>query len=568
MKTMLLPGLVLAIALAGSCASQAPSDAAADGARSSRNETLPAVDAKGFIQVDGTRFRAPDGSVWIGRGVAFGNAVWGNPSSASAFQHHRMSDYARAKEMGFNSVRFYINYALFEADASPGKYKEQGFAWIDQNVAAAKAQGISLILNMHYPQGGFQSNGNGDALWTNEKNRARLVALWREIAKRYRAETTIVGYGPVNEPVPVHGMQEWETLAQRIIDAIRETDEHHVIFVERAIWLKAGNSEETESRLLFPHNLQDPSGQLALEFHLYDPMGFTHQNTSWTHYKGQFSSYPDETRVELASGRWAGFSEAGKPLPSGSFTWSDAGGIPLTSDNPQWLVAYPVLQAQALGANGRVWLESVSVEASTDGGTTYVPIGKADGTSLAGWDFWSNDGSGSFSLARTSATEGQRLSVAGTKADANITFRALPIVLKPGMTYRVIGRVRGTSVAPGAVVRLRLDYSSGKRVSAWNKEFLQGVIQDYVDYAKARNLPLYHGEFGLASDAFRNDRGGLTWIEDMLDILVSNDISYNYHTWRESSFGIHQNDTGYADPARMNVPLVEAFKRLQVVKKP
>src|SRR5574344_946521 len=116
-----------------------------------------------------------------------------------------MEDYGRVKAMGFNSVRFYINYALFESDSRPGQYREQGFSWLDQNIAAARDQGVGLILNMHYPQGGFQSNGAGDALWNSKKNQDRLVALWKEIAKRYRGEPVIIGYGLVNEPVPVHG---------------------------------------------------------------------------------------------------------------------------------------------------------------------------------------------------------------------------------------------------------------------------------------------------------------------------------------------------------------------------
>ncbi len=531
-------------------------------------EPLEPVDSSMFIQTDGTRFRAPDGSVWIGRGVAFGNSVWSNPQSPSSFRHHRMSDYARAREMGFNSVRFYLNYALFESDASPGKYKEEGFEWIDRNVEAAKANGVSLVLNMHYPQGGFQSNGNGDALWKNEKNQDRLVALWREIARRYRAEPAIAGYGPLNEPVPVNGLGEWESLAQRIIDAIRETDVNHIIFVERAIWVKSGGTEKDRARLFFPERLRDPSNRLALEFHFYEPMGFSHQNTSWTRYKGQFARYPDDSRVELEGGRWAGFSEAGKPLPSGTFDWQEAGGNSVEPANPEWLVAYPVLQAQGLGERGRVWLEGLVVEASTDGGATYGTIGTAPGTTLDGWGFWSVDGSGSHDLRGAPGSSGPRLSVAGTKSDANVTFSAMPIVLKPGVTYRLAGRVRGTSVAPGAVVRLRLDYHAGTSISSWNREFLESALRSYVDYSRERGLPLYLGEFGIASDAFRENRGGLAWIEDMLDLLVSNDISYNYHTWRESPFGIHQHDDGYADPARMNKPLVEALKRLQAVRKP
>ncbi|MCD1654468.1 hypothetical protein K7J14_07085 [Treponema zuelzerae] len=58
--------------------------------------------------------------------------MWSNPSSANGFTHHTMDDYAAAAAMGFNSVRFYINYGLFEDDSKPYAYKEAGFAWLDQ----------------------------------------------------------------------------------------------------------------------------------------------------------------------------------------------------------------------------------------------------------------------------------------------------------------------------------------------------------------------------------------------------------------------------------------------------
>ena len=54
---------------------------------------------------------------------------------------------------------------------------------------------------MHCPQGGYQSQGNGAALWTDPENQRRLVKLWGEIARRYADEPAIQGDGLINEPV-------------------------------------------------------------------------------------------------------------------------------------------------------------------------------------------------------------------------------------------------------------------------------------------------------------------------------------------------------------------------------
>ena len=70
-------------------------------------------------------------------------------------------------------------------------YDERGFAWLTRNLAWAKAHGIRLLLNLHVPQGGFQSAGEGRALWNDPENQRRFVALWREIARRYRDHTPL-----------------------------------------------------------------------------------------------------------------------------------------------------------------------------------------------------------------------------------------------------------------------------------------------------------------------------------------------------------------------------------------
>ena len=135
----------------------------------------------GFIHADGKQLVDEDGKPYTIKGMAFGNEVWSNPS-AEPTRHHDAESYQELAEMGFDSVRFYLNYGLFESDSNPYTYREEGFAWLDKNIAWAKAAGIRLVLNMHYPQGGYQSQGDGTALWTEPENQKRLCALWTEIA--------------------------------------------------------------------------------------------------------------------------------------------------------------------------------------------------------------------------------------------------------------------------------------------------------------------------------------------------------------------------------------------------
>ncbi len=113
-----------------------------------------------LIHVENRRIVTPDGRPFHIKGIAFGNEVWGNPSLPPV-NHHGKEDYARIKSMGFNAVRFYLNYRIFEDDLFSFTYKNTGFNWLDKNIAWVKEQGIYLVLNMHVPQGGFQSLGKG-----------------------------------------------------------------------------------------------------------------------------------------------------------------------------------------------------------------------------------------------------------------------------------------------------------------------------------------------------------------------------------------------------------------------
>jgi aryl-phospho-beta-D-glucosidase BglC (GH1 family) len=259
----------------------------------------PYLHAVGQDLVDG------QGHKVILRGLCFGNVVWENPSAPQR-AHHGEADFQYLHGLGVNAIRFYLNDALFEDDAAPGIYKPDAWAWLDQNFAWARANGIYLVLNVHVPPGGFQSNGGGGALWREKANRDRLVALWTAIATRYRDEPALAGYDLLNEPVTARSASEWENLARRTAAAIRERDPRHALFVERTNATGAGGSlnwDENRNGEMNFFLLDDTN--VVYEFHYYKPMAFTHQGASWipslrgveTSYPGRFKDWDGSTRL-------------------------------------------------------------------------------------------------------------------------------------------------------------------------------------------------------------------------------------------------------------------------------
>jgi endoglucanase len=258
---------------------------------------------KGFIRAEKNLLKDNKDSNILLKGMAFGNNVWANPTVPPK-THHTEESYKELSEIGFNSVRFYLNYGLFESDDAPYKYRQEGWDWLNWNIQMADKYNIRLVLNMHYPQGGFQSNGDGTALWADKENQKRLTALWTEIAKKYKDEPVIAAFDLLNEPVVPEKASieeifaQWQNLAQNIAYSIRTVDTNHMLMVER---LNAYKNLETgvsnwdinlNGKMNF---ILIDDKNVTYEFHEYDPFVFTHQNASWVESsKGVFSVYPDE----------------------------------------------------------------------------------------------------------------------------------------------------------------------------------------------------------------------------------------------------------------------------------
>lgn len=187
-----------------------------------------------FVHVEGTDLYTGDGEFYHIKAINLSNCLSGTyaPSIPDNITTTEKT-YNEISEMGFNSARFLINYQIFEDDNNPYVYKQIGWDWLDKNIKWAKKYNIRLIINMHIPQGGYQSLGKGEALW-QEENENRLIALWKAITERYKDEPTIIGWGLVNEPQVAcnEKFELWNSLANRLVYEIRKVDKKHICFVE------------------------------------------------------------------------------------------------------------------------------------------------------------------------------------------------------------------------------------------------------------------------------------------------------------------------------------------------
>jgi len=502
-----------------------------------------------MLHVDGEDLVDDQGQKVVLHGVSFGNQVWSNVAVPTL--DHTEADFQRVADMGMNAVRFYMNYVTFEDDAAPYVYKQAGWDWIDQNIAWAKAQGIRLVLNMHVPQGGFQSNGDGGALWDVVANQDRLVALWSAIAGRYAAEPTIAGYGLVNEPVTTVDRAQWKTLASRLVTAIREVDPHHVLFIERTNGVQGDYSADADMNFFL---VDDPN--VAYEFHFYEPIDYTHQLTSWTGLP-EGGAYPDPTKIAGVTEKWLSVADFTAPsLPEGDSDWTLLVGQPLEASNPEIVVGKVSLVGASLGA-GRASYDNLRVEEVDAEGNVLAEVEHLDPNTTSGAWFWSADGSGSGELEATGQDGTPGLAITGTTGDASFGVYSMYFRPTPGHSYRASGYAKGSALPAGAKVQVRLDFlGSSSPVTSRDRAGLETALMRYVSWGQAHGVPLFLGEYGLYRACFEQDRGGLTWVSDMRSLLAQHGLSSTYHTWHEDAFGLYWG-SGAVDPTNANQPLID-----------
>ena len=146
---------------------------------------------------------------------------------------------------GFNSVRLPMHYNLFtlpiedEPDSNTSTWLSKGFDMVDTLLSWCEANELYLILDLHaapggqgYDQGISDYDTNKPSLWESEQNKAKTVALWGELAKRYHDKQWIGGYDLINEVNWNLNTNELKNLYVRITNEIRQYDTNHILFIE------------------------------------------------------------------------------------------------------------------------------------------------------------------------------------------------------------------------------------------------------------------------------------------------------------------------------------------------
>lgn len=479
-------------------------------------------------------------------------------------------DYKRVSEMGMNVVRLNMWYKVFEDDEKPKIYKPEGWEWLEKNLIWARKHGVYLILDMHAPQGGYQSAGYSGNFWNNKEYRDRLKALWKAIATRYKDDSIIAAYSLLNEPNPPTN-KEWISYAQELVNEIRAVDKNHLIIVEQSF--------AKDNR---PFVLKTPN--LMYEFHFYESFEYANQ-LIYTMGRGDGGSYPDSSQRVLPWEMVEVDIKKNTALPLGTSDWKFYEGTLHKIDNNQIIAATPALISEnnsgkvffddfiikEYDPQGKLVRQVISVDLEKKPEEWYFLEGTNPFISYAeDWKAKSSTNETRKEKIESIAHRGNNsISISNTKSLYTVQNPKFTFSVKKDHSYQISGWMKGENITGVATLGFQLQKPKyDETIHGFDKKYLEFILLELgVDFYRRKNVPVNVGEFGISLATFENNKGGLLWVNDVLDLFKKYNINAQYFNYHGNAYGIYRNVIGFPDPEAANKQLIELFqKKLPLIK--
>lgn len=177
------------------------------------------------------------------------------------------ADIALIAAMGFDHIRFTLAPEPILAGAAGGEWPAAYLARIATAVRTMLDHDLAVILDIH-PEPPFKKR-----LAVQDEAVAEFVAFWTAFASHFsRFDPERVFFEVLNEP-EMPDPKRWNRVQNEAAAAIRRVAPGHTIIV----------SGTEYSQLAMLPFLEPPDDRNIIgNFHLYDPIAFTHQGAGWS----------------------------------------------------------------------------------------------------------------------------------------------------------------------------------------------------------------------------------------------------------------------------------------------
>lgn len=144
-------------------------------------------------------------------------------------------DWDLIPQFGLNMVRLPFLWSVLEDEKNPRHLRADAWHYLDGAIAQAKARGLYVILDLHGAVGAQGTEHHSgcagkNQYWSTPEYQERTDWLWREIAKHYKDNPVVAGYGLLNEPWGSSDVQLVEVI-RKLYASVREIDQRHIIIL-------------------------------------------------------------------------------------------------------------------------------------------------------------------------------------------------------------------------------------------------------------------------------------------------------------------------------------------------
>jgi endoglucanase len=515
------------------------------------------------VHVESGRVVGPDRAPLDLHSVNLGDLSFVDPDPHTA--DHDGTDFERLAAMGANQAGLFFNYQILEDDAAPLHYKQSGLDWLDQNVAWARENGLYLQLILTNVPDGAPGDCGNDAFWESPDAQDRYVALWSMLAARYAQEPTIASYELFAAPNPDQSLDQWQALATRVASEIRKVDPDHLLVVERANSIAC--TFELPAEQTFPV-LEDSN--VLYGFAYLEPWDYTAQLLASSG-RPEYGPYPGNEKITpdwYSRAKQTTDSSNSRPdadslyVPPGDSDWSLEHFFYTVADE-KLRIGQPVLQSNY--NTGTVYFDDIVINEYDENANFVGVVADIDPESADGYYFWQgdadgNDVAGPGVAGRSSDAHRGKYSVtiSGTTSQANLGDQTQAFPVQFGHTYELSGWTKGKQSQPRGASFIRIDFFTYEGdLGTFDKAALAAGLDAFVAWQKTHGLPLGVVAFGTGIPTFADNRGGLTWVSDMIDLMFERDLPFAYHLYHSNEWGIYANADGLPDPNAVNQPLVD-----------